>query len=81
MITAITTEIVNYPRCKALRIFLVSGEGLGAWPHWWAELEEWAVSLGCKRMECGGRLGWERKLAPVGVKSDGTMYSKDISNG
>lgn len=81
MITAITTEIVNYPRRKALRIFLVSGDGLGAWPHWWDNLEEWARSIGCQRMECGGRLGWTRKLAPVGVRTEGVMYAKDLTDG
>jgi hypothetical protein len=58
---AIVTEIIEYPRMRALHFFLVGGamdELLAMKPH----IEAWGKGLGCTRATCAGRFGWERVL-------------------
>ncbi len=60
--SACVTELAQYPRMKALRVFLAGGE-LGelvnaAWPAIKSRASEW----GCQRVEVTGRKGWLKML-------------------
>ena len=58
---AIITEIVQYPRLRACRYFLVGGkmaDVLAMQPA----IEAWARGHGCTRMCAIGRPGWRRVL-------------------
>lgn len=39
-----------------------AGKDREAWLHLWGTLEDWARSIGCKRIEARARPGWERIL-------------------
>jgi hypothetical protein len=60
---AIVTEIIQYPRLRELRIWLVGGRNMKAW---FADAEaliaEFARDKGCAMMASGGRHGWLRVI-------------------
>lgn len=78
--SVIVTEVITYPRFKALRIFLAAGTQ--------AELEamsppiiEWGREQDCTRMEIMGRKGWARSfLARSGwdTSSEQVGYTREL---
>jgi len=59
----IITEVVDYPKFKACQIQLCVGENKKAWVHKIREIEKWAKSIGCSKMEIPfARQGWARVL-------------------
>lgn len=63
----LVTEIIGYPRMKALRLVGLVGEDLRTWLPLWSQVERWARGQNCKRLEALhpepyskllGRLGW-----------------------
>ena len=55
------TELQNYPLYRQLLIYMVAGEGLRDWMHeGHQQLERFAKSNNCTRIEFHGRPGWER---------------------
>lgn len=56
------TEIVCYPRLKAVRIFQLRGKDREHWLGFERLIATWAKSEGCTRMELIGRKGWSRVL-------------------
>lgn len=56
------TEIVCYPRAKAVRVFLASGRDHRKWIRFEPVIVEWAVAQGCTLIELWGRRGWIRAL-------------------
>lgn len=58
---AMVTEIVTYPRGKALRIWLASGTYEGV-RRCEARAIAWAKEQGCTQSELTGRMGWRRRL-------------------
>lgn len=67
-IGALVTEILAYPRSKALCIFLLGGENFEQIVTAFPELKEYAVGVGCKTIEFYGRDGWEKTLNPIGFE-------------
>ena len=55
------TELVNYPQCKGIRIFL-SGGDFGEMKYMGEVLEEEARKAGLTRIEIGGRRGFVKSL-------------------
>ena len=45
------TEIITYPRLRALRFVGCVGRGFRRWVHLRAEVENWGRELGCKISE------------------------------
>lgn len=71
------TEIIVYPRKKALHVFLAAGDK--------AELldmidaaREWGRSQGCTIMTTAGRFGWERVLGNVEWKKSMVVLEREI---
>lgn len=79
--TVCITHVHNYPRCRALQIVFIAGEGYGLWPHWFKDLSRWAKSIGCKFVEGDGRFGWEREMKSIGLRKIGSRYSMEIKDG
>lgn len=88
---AVVTEIVDYPRLRALNFFLVGGDptspdGLrGAGLTELLEkmepaIVEWAKELGCTRVAQTGRKGWGRVLAPLGYQTALSVMIKDLGD-
>jgi hypothetical protein len=61
------TELVTYPKCKAVRILTVTGEDMNAWLDVLIHtLQEWGRENGASLLEFTGRKGWERALKDHG---------------
>lgn len=78
--TACVTQVIVYPRCKALQVFLVAGDGFDFWPQWMAVLREWARDIGCRFIEGSGRDGWARSMKSAGLHKTGSRYCMEITD-
>ena len=76
--SALVCEFVNYPRLKALNIFLAGGD-LKELKSIQPDLIKWAKENGVSRIEIRGRLGWLKTFRNE-LDSDKTyiQISKDI---
>jgi hypothetical protein len=61
---------------KVCTIRVVTGEDSLSWLHLTHDLEEWAKSKGCDRMEAWARKGWARRLPDWHMSH--VMLEKDI---
>lgn len=79
--SVVITELVVYPRCKSLRIFLAAGkmdEVLDIEEH----LCKYAAYHGCKFIEHGGgRKGWEKIGLRKGYTKQCSLMVKRLDNG
>ena len=75
--SAIVTELVTYPRLKAVNCFLGGGD-LAELILMEKDIVIYAKSEGCSRVTGGGRFGWKRVLTDYIVS--GTYMYKDIEN-
>lgn len=71
------TEFRQYPRMKALNIFLVGGDMEELFAHE-PKICAFALKNGATRITNGGRVGWERALIPLGYQKLGIVMAKDI---
>ena len=70
---AILTEVVEYPRLKAVRLCLIGGQitGVRKLEH---DVCDWARKLGCTRLEGSGREAWIK--AVHGYVEIGPLFHK-----
>lgn len=59
--SVIVTEIIVYPRYKALNFFLAGGD-LAELEFMYPRVEAWGRMMGCDRAVLTGRKGWERSF-------------------
>jgi len=71
------TEIITYPKIKALHIFLAGGE-LRQLLQMEDSIASWAKSQNCGRITLNGRPGWKRVLEKRNAKVTHTFIAKDI---
>lgn len=67
IVGAAVTQVVQYPRRKAVSLFLgAAKDGLrDQWLPWLEGIEAWAsVAIGADAIEVKGRKGWARVLPP-----------------
>lgn len=76
--TACLTQIVTWPLSKECHVFGVAGDGYDLWGEWIEVIKAWAISIGCQRVTCRGRKGWERVLGPAGFRHDGICLTVEI---
>ncbi len=60
-VVAVLTTIGN-DLLQTMQVTHAAGTERATWVHLWADLEKWAKSIGCKRIEAIARPGWERVL-------------------
>jgi hypothetical protein len=77
--SVIITEIVEYPRLKACRIFLAAGD-MTELLEMETAVADWAKSADCNRMEVIGRKGWKRALKGSGYTEPSTILTKEIGH-
>ena len=77
--SAVLCEIRNYPRLRALHIFLAGGD-LMELKSFNPMMDNAARSMGCSRISIAGRHGWERALSDLGYAKRWTVLSKEIEN-
>lgn len=71
------TQVVEFPRGKALDIFLIVGE----WNHLedlFTQLQTYAADTGCTLMRAFGREGWRRAAEARGWRADMRVFLKDV---
>ena len=84
VLLAVTTEFVNYPRERRLRIVLVGGKtnNMDKWfDVFWdkdSAIHTFAKENDAKRFECCGRDGWVKVLAKVGFKKFCTVLTREV---
>jgi hypothetical protein len=71
------TEMVDYPKCRAIRIHSLAGKEMDKWLDVLIKtLEEWGKENGASLMEFTGRKGWERVLPKHGWVEPYTTMTK-----
>ena len=66
-IGAAITEVLTYPRKKALSVVFLSGDNFAEWmPEIDKKFVEFAKVLECDFVEACGRAGWERNVKKLG---------------
>ena len=60
--SCVGTEIVEYPKMNACRIWLAAGDKSELLSRMLADIEKWAKNQGCSKIEVVGRKGWLRVL-------------------
>jgi hypothetical protein len=74
---AAITEFNEYPRLTALNIFLVGGDRAGM-RQLLPAIREFAKRSGCKRMEAGGRKGFERIAESFGFTHAWSLFIEEL---
>jgi hypothetical protein len=76
---AATTEVVQYPRRKMVRVVTLAGD---RFPEWRDDmdraLQAFAERVGANGIEIYGRKGWEKRLDDLGYKPKGVRYAKEL---
>lgn len=80
IVAACVTEIVVYPRCNSLFIWLLGGADFQEWKEALASLEMYARHNRCEYMEAVGRIGMKRMLADLGFNSPRALCAKKIDH-
>jgi hypothetical protein len=73
--SAVVTEFIEYPRMKVLGFFLIGGDLDELLNELEPTICAFAAANGCKRVQGGGRKGWERVL---NYEYGGTHMYKDL---
>ena len=78
---AVVTEIIDYPRMRALVMHFTGGKDL---PKWKAEmlslLRRFSKDQGCSIIESYGRPGWEKVFKDDGHTKRFTFYELPVEN-
>lgn len=77
----VVTEIVCYPRCKSLNIWLTAGENIKEWEECFSALEMYARHQECEFIETGCRLGLEPVLKRLGFNIRRIAALKRVDKG
>jgi hypothetical protein len=72
------TEVIEYPRLKALNHFLAGGDLKELLEELEPQAVAWGKSMGCSRVIQSGRLGWGRVLNKMGYVTTHSIMMKDI---
>lgn len=76
--TALVSQIITYPKRKAIHIFLAGGN-IDELINMEQSVFTWAKMQGCDLLTFSGRLGWSRsKLKQRGYKVDHMMMVKEL---
>lgn len=58
LLSVVLTEVLVYPRCKELGIFMWCGELHDGWREHTEQLAQWAKNMGCSTMSATARRGF-----------------------
>jgi hypothetical protein len=72
---AAVTQVAVFPRVKFLNVVLAGGDLDEIVEHMEPAFRRVAAALGCKRVTCVGRAGWEKALKRRGWKKDAIVLS------
>ena len=75
IVGACVTAFIDYPMARVLEVSTLGGDG-GNWNEMMLDVEQYAKSCGCSRIEIVGRKGWLRALE--GYAPIQTTISKEL---
>lgn len=79
IIGAATTEIIQYPQTRALRVITIGGKRFQEWASLMNRRFEQMASLeNCTRIEAVGRQGLSRMLIPYGFSKAYVFLTKEV---
>ena len=78
VLATVVTELRSYPNFKVCDARIVTGKHMNRWHHHVADLETWAKTKGCKKMELFARPGWEKVMKPKGYQKSHVQLEKDL---
>jgi hypothetical protein len=82
LVGAATTQVVQYPRCAAVRVVTLGGRDMDSWAaRLDDEIQAFGREQGATRIEACGRKGLERKLRELAYIPRYTMLVKEIEHG
>lgn len=77
---AVVTEIIDYPRFRAIHVWLAGGDLDELLNEMRQKIETWGRDeRGCRRMTLTGRAGWERTMKPLGYAPLARTLTKELS--
>jgi hypothetical protein len=72
-------SIAQSPKCRYLKFFLSGGqEPSDGWEAVDKFLREVSQVFGCSRIYLEGRVGWKRKVEPLGYTVDSLLMTKEV---
>ena len=77
---ALVTELIDYPRKRALNFFLIGGDLQELVEKWEPHICEWARKAGCTHVIGVGRRGFERVFRSRGYSPVWFVIMKDLKN-
>lgn len=77
---AAITEILEYPTCKTLNIWVLAGSEFWEWKDLLAVAEAYGRQNGCEWIECTGRPGLQRLLKDEGFNVPRVVCAKKLNN-
>lgn len=78
LVAVLITELINYHKKRACRLFLSAGDDLAAMLDHLPAIEIWAADVGCQSVEVGGRPGWSRALP--GYRMTAVILEKELDH-
>lgn len=79
VVAVMVTEIVIYPRQKALKMVAMAGTDFSEWEEGWNKIEAWAREHGCTRVEAMTRPGITKLAKRHGFREMYRFIRKDIA--
>lgn len=78
-VAAVTTRIIDYPKCKAMALDWVGGTRMKEWfAPAMRDMKEHAIRNGCAHMEGYGREAWIRWIGKEGWKPDYVTFKMEF---
>jgi len=79
--TACVTQVLTFPRCRALDIIGIAGNGHDLWREWFVDLMNCARLMNCQFITASaGRDGWARVMKESGLQKMGIQYQMEIGH-
>jgi len=76
--SAAVTEIIQFPKCKVLHLWLCGGDLREITETMLPEAEAFARKEGCNRLTTAGRIGWDRVMRTHGFTPAASICAKDL---
>lgn len=76
--SAAVTEIIRFPKCKTLHLWLCGGDLLEITEEMLPRAEAFARAEGCTRLTTAGRIGWDRVMKKHGFTPIASVCAKDL---